>query len=127
MMFGTMAAHDKRLAAHDNPGPGRPGQTSARCLVEEIAVFRAKEGSAETSRLSLEVETVLWPTAVKWAGKWYRGIVNAADGFPARWHRVEVENGWLRHANEDAKKNEGEGRGAGGGGTLLPLSSESRK
>ena len=37
----------------------------------------------------------------------------------ARWHRAEVENMWLRHADENAKrKDEKEkGRGEGGGGS----------
>ena len=101
----------------ENPGPGRPGKTWARCLVDDIAVFKAKEGSTETSHLLLGVETVLWPTAANKGGTWYRGIVKAANGFMARWHRAEVEKSWLRHVNEKFKmKDEGrEGEGGGGG------------
>ena len=79
VMFGTMAGGK-------NPGPARPEKTWARCLVDDIAVFRAKEGSTKNSPWSFEVNTVLWPTAAKQTGKWCRGIMKAADGFTARWH-----------------------------------------
>ena len=77
------------------------------------------------------VETELWPTAAKKAGKWYRGIVKAADGFTARWHRTEVQKSCLRHADEDVKKKgEKEKGGWGGGGAaavLTPLSIKALK
>ena len=56
------------------------------------------------------VETVLWPTAAKKGGKWYRGIVEAAECFMTRWHRDEAESSWLRHTTEDAKSDD-KGRG----------------
>ena len=59
---------------------------------------------------------VLWPTVAKQAGRWYRGVVKAADGLMARWHTVEVDKSWLPHAHEDAKKGEKEKGGARGGG-----------
>ena len=40
-MFGTMADGE-------NPGPSWPGKTWTRRLVDDIVVFRAKEGSTET-------------------------------------------------------------------------------
>ena len=46
--------------------------------------------------------TVLWPTVAKKSGKWYWGVVDAADRF-MRWHRGEAEQSWRRHAAEDAK------------------------
>ena len=98
-MFGTMDGGE-------NPGPGRPGKTWARCLVDDIAVFRARKGSTELSPLLFGVETVQWPTASKRAGKLFRGVVKAEDGFRARWHRAEVEKSWLRHANEVTEKGE---------------------
>ena len=64
------------------------------------------------------VETVLWPTAAKKGGKWYRGVVEAAECFMTRWHRDKVESSWLRHTTEDAKS-DGNGRGAGKGGAAV--------
>ena len=76
-------------------------------------MFETKEGSTETSYLLFGVETVLWPPAAKKAGKWSWGIVKAANGFMARWHRAEMEKSWLRHANEDAKKKGNTQKGGG--------------
>ena len=53
-----------------------------------------------------QLETVLWPTAANKGGKWYRGVVEAAECFMTRWHREEAESSWLRHATEDAKSDE---------------------
>ena len=62
------------------------------------------------------VETVLWPTAAKKGGKWYRGVVEAAECFMTRWHRDEAESSWLRHTTEDAKSGDkGRERGKGRG------------
>ena len=59
------------------------------------------------------VETVLWPTAASKGGKWYRGVVEAAECFMVRWHREEEsESSWLRHAAEDLKSDD---KGKGGG------------
>ena len=48
-------------------------------------------------------EAVLWPRAAKKSGKWYRGVVDAADCFIVRWHRGGAERSWLRHGAQDAK------------------------
>ena len=49
---------------------------------------------------------MLWPTAAKKGGKWYRGVVEAAECFMARWHKDDAESSWLRHATEDAKSDD---------------------
>ena len=67
------------------------------------------------------VETVLWPTAAKKGGKWYRGVVEAAECFMTRWHRDEAESSWLRHTTEDAKSDDKGRRGVQGGGAVLIL------
>ena len=121
-----------KMAGRENPGPGRPGKTWARCLVDDIAVFRAKEGSTETPRLLFGVEMVLWSTAAKQAGKWYRGIAKAADGFMARWHRAEAEKCYStqtrtprnRHVGRARKRREG---GGGGAAVMIPLSIKAEK
>ena len=74
-----------------------------QCLVDGLRVFRATEKSTKSVHLVFGVETVLWPTAAKKGGKWYRGVVEAAECFMTRWHRDEAESSWLRHATEDAK------------------------
>ena len=61
-MFGT-------LASGENPGPGRPETNWAQCLVDDLRVFRATEGSTESVPLVFGVETVLWPTAAKKGGE----------------------------------------------------------
>ena len=103
----------RTMAGGEDPGPGRPGKTWIWCLVDDIAVVRAKEGSTETPPLLFGVETGL---AAKQAGKRYRGIVKAADGFTARWHRAEEERRWRWHANEDVKKKGKKEKGGGRGG-----------
>ena len=75
----------------------------AQCLVDDLRVFRTTEGSTESVSLVFGVETVLWPTVAKNCGKWYRGVVEAAECFMTRWHRDEAESSWLRHTTEDAK------------------------
>ena len=60
---------------------------------------------------------VLWPTVAKKGGKWYRGVVETAECFMARWHRDEAECSWLCHAAEDTKSDDKEKGGRGGGGS----------
>ena len=106
-MFGT-------LAGGENPGPGQPENNWAQCLAD-IRVFQATEGSTDSSPLLFGVEAVLWPRAAK-SGKWYRGVVDAADRFMTRWHKGEAEKSWRRHAAENAKngdKGKTWGRGEG--------------
>ena len=113
-MFGTMAGEV-------NPGRSRPENNWAQCLVDDIRVFEATEGSTDSSPLLFGVETVLWPRAAKNIGSWHRDIVDAADCFMTRWHRGEAEKSWQHLTAENAKSsNQGKpwGRG-GGGGSLL--------
>ena len=57
-------------------------------------------------------------TAANKGGKWYRGVVEAAECFMTRWHRDEADSSWLRHAPEDAKSGDkGKPRGWVGGGS----------
>ena len=84
VMFATMTGGV-------NPGRGRPEKNWAQCLVDDIRVFEATEGSTDSSPLLFGVETVLWPRAAKKGGSWHRGVVDAADRFMTRWHRGEVE------------------------------------
>ena len=75
----------------------------AQYLADDIRVIQATEGYAGSSPLLVGVDTVLWPTAVRKSGKWYRGVVDAADRL-MRWH-------WLRHATDDAKSGDKRKRG----------------
>ena len=83
-MFGTMAGGE-------NPRSGGQFKTWHRCIVEDLREFRITEGSPEHSPLVFGVETVLWPTAVKEAGKWYRGVLEAAERFMVKWHEDEAQ------------------------------------
>ena len=81
------------------------------------SVFRATDGSTESVLLVFGVETVLWPTAAKKGGRWYRGVVEAAECFMTRWRECfmtrwqdEAESTRLRHTTEDAKSDD-KGRG----------------
>ena len=109
VMFGTMAGGVNR-------GRGRPENNWARCLVDDIRVFEATEGSTDSSPLLFKVETVLWPRAAKKSGNWHRGI-DAAGRFMTRWHRGEAEKSWQHPTAEDAKSsNQGKPEGWVGGG-----------
>ena len=61
-MFGT-------FVGGENPGPGRPEKNLAQCLVDDLMVFTATEGSTESVPMVFGVETVPWPTATKKGGK----------------------------------------------------------
>ena len=76
MMFGTMAGWE-------NPGPGRLENNWAQCLAD-FRVFQATEGFTDSSPLLFAVETVVRLRAVEKSGKWYRGVVDAADSFLTR-------------------------------------------
>ena len=45
------------------------------------------------------VETVLWSTAAKKAGKWYRGVLQATERFMVRWHEEEAQLSRQRRAS----------------------------
>ena len=115
MKFGTMAGRE-------DPGPGRPEKNWAQCIVDDLRAFRATEGSTESAALVFGVATVLWPTAAKKGGEWYRGVVEAANCFMTRWQRDKAESGWLRHAAEDAKSDDKENGGGETGDAAVDAS-----
>ena len=66
---------------------------------------------------------MLWPTAAKKGGKWYRGVVEAAECFMTKSHGYETHSSWLHHTKEDAKSDDkGRGEGKGGAAVLILLS-----
>ncbi|MEP5351924.1 MAG: hypothetical protein ABJZ75_06195 [Luteolibacter sp.] len=91
-MFETMAGEE-------NPRPGGQVKTWHRCIFDYLREFRVTEGSTELAPLVFGVETALWPTAAKKAGKWYRGILEAAERFMVRWHEAEAELSRQRRAS----------------------------
>ena len=109
VMLGTMADGM-------NPGRGRPEKNWAQCLVDDIRVLEATEGSTDNSPLLLGVDTVLWPRAAKKNGNWHRGIVGEADRFMTRWHRGEAEKSWQRLTEEEARRSSTQGAPGGRGG-----------
>ena len=36
------------------------------------------------------VDAEVWAVAAKKAGKWYRGVLEAAERFMTKWHEIEV-------------------------------------
>lgn len=74
MLFGTMTDGE-------NLRPGRLGRNWVQLLADDFKVFRATEGSTESTASSFGVETELGPTEVKKAGERCRGVVEAADRF----------------------------------------------
>ena len=110
VMLGTMAGEE-------NLGPGRPEQNWAECIVDDFRVFRAVEGSTESVPLTFCVGTVLWPTAAKKGGKWYRGVVERRM-FHDEVHRDKAQSSWLRHPIEGAKSQD-KGMGTKGGGAVV--------
>ena len=69
-------------------------------------MFQASEGSTDSVPLVFGVETVLCPTTAKKGGRWYPGVVEAAECFITRWHKDEAKSSWLRHAADDAKSDD---------------------
>ena len=106
-MFGTMAGGE-------NPRPGGQFKSLAysRCIIEDLREFRATEGSAEHSPLVFGVETALWSTAAKKAGKWYRGVLEAAERFMVRWHEDDAQ---LKRQRRESAVGGAQGNGGRGG------------
>ena len=82
-------------------------------MVETLGKFRFAEGSAEQSPLLFKVETALWSTAAKKAGKWYRGVLEAAERFMVKWHEDEAQLGRQRRASAVGGARGNGGRGGG--------------
>ena len=87
------------MAGGESPGPGGQSKSWHQCLVDDLRVFRATEGSTEHSPLVFGVETALWPMSAKKAGNWYRGVLEAAEQFMVRWHENEAKVSRKRHAS----------------------------
>ena len=59
------------------------------------------------------VETAVWIVAAKMAGKWYRGVLEAAERLmAAAWHKDEADASRRRHASAVGGAH-GNGRGEG--------------
>ena len=67
------------MTGGENPRPGRQFKTWHICIVEDLREFRVTEGSTKHSPLVFEFEPGLWSTATKKVGKWYRGLLQAAE------------------------------------------------
>jgi len=104
LMFGT-------IAGGGSPKPGGQPKTWPRAIAEDLRVFKATEGSTEDSPLVFGVGTALWPTAAKQTGKWYRGILEAAEQFMGRWHEAEAKLSRQRRASAAGSVRGNGGRG----------------
>ena len=73
----------------------------------------------------IRVEAEVWTVAAKKAGKWYRGVLQAAAGFIAKWHGIEATLSRTRHASVTGGA---EGNRKGGGNSRRETAvDESRK
>ena len=81
VMLGKMTGGEGRRPS------GQP-KSWYRCLLDDLKVFNATEGSTEHSKLVFGVEAEVWTIAAKKAGKWYRGVLEAAERFMVKWHDV---------------------------------------
>ena len=102
--------------------PGGHPKTWHRCLVENLRVFRATERSTEHCPLVFGVETVVWTVAAKKVGKWYRGVLEAAERFMVWWHKDEEGPSRKRHASAV-----GGAQGNGKGGATIARKPRSTK
>ena len=64
------------------------------CLLDDHKAFDATKGSTEHSKLIFGVEAEVWKT-----GKWYGGVLEAAERFMAKWHESEATLSRNRHAS----------------------------
>ena len=78
-------------AGGENPRPGGQFKTWHRCTVENLREFRATEGSTENFPFVFGVDSVLWSSAAKKAGKWYRMALEATERFMVTWHEDEAQ------------------------------------
>ena len=65
--------------------------------------------------------SVLWHTAAKKGGKWYRGVVEAAEWFMTRWHRDEAESSSYATQQRTPRVMTREAGGGKGGAAVLIL------
>ena len=73
-MLGKMTGGEGRR-------PGGKSKSWHRCLLDDLKAFDATEGSTEHSELFFGAEAEVWTVAAKKAGKWYRGVLEAAERF----------------------------------------------
>ena len=90
---GAITPSDDASAASrlwGNLGSGGQLKDRHRCLVADLVAFQSTEGSTEHSQLQFGVKAVLLVHAASMAGKWYRGALEAAERFMARWHEEKA-------------------------------------
>ena len=90
---GAITPSDDASAASrlwGNLGSGGQLKDRHRCLVADLVAFQSTEGSTEHFQLQFGVKAVLLVHAASMAGKWYRGALEAAERFMARWHEEKA-------------------------------------
>ena len=118
-MLGKMTGGEDRR-------PGRQPKSWHRCLLDDLKAFDATKGSTEHSKLFYGVGAEVWTIAAKKAGKWYRGVLEAAERFMAKWHENEATlsrnrnaslrvvpkgiGGWAGSSRRETAVQEGDGR-----------------
>ena len=87
----------EKMTGGEGRRPGGQPKSWRRSLLD-LKAFDAKNGSTERSRLVFGVEAEVWTVAAKTAGKWYRGVLEAAERFMATWHENEAKLSRNHHA-----------------------------
>ena len=100
------------MTGTDGRNPGGQPSTWHICLVEDVKVFRATEGSTEHCTLVFGVDTAVWTVPANKTGKWYRGALEAAERLIVQWHKDEGDASRKRQASAVGGA---QGNGSGGG------------
>ena len=79
--------------------PGGQPKSWHRCLLGDLKGFDVTKGSTEQSKFGFGVEAGVWTIAAKNAGKWYRGVLEAAERLMAKWHENKATLSRNHHAS----------------------------
>jgi hypothetical protein len=88
-----------KLTGGEGRRPGGQPKSWHRCLHDDLKAFESNKGSTEHSKLVFGVRAEEWTIAAKKAGKWYRGVLEAAERFMVKWHENEATLSRIRHAS----------------------------
>ena len=93
-MLGKMTGGEGRR-------PGGQSKSWHRYLLDDLKALDATKGTTVYSkRLAFGVEAEVWTiAAANKAGKWYRGVLEAAERFMAKWHENEATMSRNQHTS----------------------------
>ena len=86
-----------KMTGGEGQRPGGQPKSWHICLLD-LKAFDATTESTERSNLVFGVEAEVWTVAAT-AGKWYRGVLEAAERFMDKWHENGATLSRNRHAS----------------------------